>query len=540
MSGFFCVAVCLAIRSHPTGLPFPAYFPFDTLEASVAKSARLVPPLAAEFHSLSPTAASSLLSRFSFDEQTPPVPDTNDSPIHVSIPKYSPPAVGPGNLIDVATALQYTDMNGLAPLASFINDFALNHLHGGRIPYSNPGILLTCGNTDGLGKAISLLGERGDNMLVEDFTYPNSIQTAAPYGIGIVPIGMDVEGIRSDGPGGLRDILEHWDSRVQGRRPHLMYTVTVGQNPTGSTLSLARRRAIYALCERFDIIIIEDDPYWYLQFTSTPFSSTPRPGKYPFLESLTPSFMTLDTAGRVIRLDTFSKTIAPGCRLGWITAQPEFITRLTDITSSSTYAPSGFSQAFVITLLHNWGMSGWVDWLAALRDVYALRKDNMCVALAKHASTPTTHDDDADDAVVVATKPMYEFVSPDGGMFVWVRVRIEEHPAYKSFTRSRTKLEMMTALWGFVADTQLALPCPGWIFAASERIKQREAAEMMRFCFAAVEEVEVGEATERWGRGVQVFWGMSEGDIVAWLEGKKEKGDVAEGVVGVGWANREY
>lgn len=161
----------------------------------------------------------------------------------------------------------------------------------------------------------------------------------------------------------------------------------------------------------------------------------------------------------------------------------------------------------------------------------------MCTLLAKHAFTSTMHDSDSDDTVVVATRPMYEFVSPDGGMFVWVRVRIEEHPAYKSFIRRRTKLEMMRALWMFVAETQLSLPCPGWTFAGSEKIKEGKAAEMMRFCFAAVEEVEVGEATERWGKGVQVFWGMDEREIVAWLKESKEKkesGEVVEGVVGVG------
>lgn len=165
----------------------------------------------------------------------------------------------------------------------------------------------------------------------------------------------------------------------------------------------------------------------------------------------------------------------------------------------------------------------------------------MCAMLAKHALTSTTHDSDSDSGgtVVITTRPIYEFASPDGGMFVWVRVRIEEHPAYESFTRRRTKLEMMKALWGFVAETQLSLPCPGWTFAASERIKEGEAAEMMRFCFAAVEEVEVSEATERWGRGAQVFWGMDEEEIVAWLEGNKEhveSGEVVDGVVGVGWA----
>lgn len=507
----------------------------------MAKANRFVPSAAAaEFHSISPPPPtfSSLFSFFSFGaKKTPPVPET---PTHISIPKFSPPAAVPGTQIDVATALQYSNMDGLAPLKSFITDFALNHLHGGRIPYSNPGpeVMLTCGNTDGLGKVISLLGERGDNMLVEDYTYPNSIQTAAPYGIGIVPIGMDAEGIRAEGARGLRDILEHWDPSVQGRRPHLMYTVTVGQNPTGGTLSLPRRRAIYDLCERFDIIIIEDDPYWYLQYPDTSAATPPLPrsGKFPFLESLIPSFLTLDTAGRVIRLDTFSKTIAPGCRLGWITAQPAFITRLAYIAEASSSVPSGFSQALVATMLHTWGMSGWVQWLATLRDVYASRMTSMCTALSANAMITTTCDDD-DGTVMVGSTRMYDFDRPDGGMFVWVRVHIETHPAYAAFTSAgRSKREMMEALWKFVAATQHALPCPGWTFGATESIKQGPAAERMRFCFAAVEATEVVDATRRWGRGVQVFWEMEAEEIVDWVRRNEAQSEVVEDVVPLGWA----
>lgn len=498
----------------------------------MAKPTRFVPPIAAEFHSLSPTSASSLRSLFTFASQTPPpaAPDTNASPVHVSIPRHSPSSADPGTTIDVSTALQYTNITGLTPLHSFLTDFTVNHLHGGHIPYADPQILLTCGNTDGLAKAISLLGERGDNMLVEDFTYPNSIETAVPYGIGIVPIGMDPEGIRPEGPGGLRDILEHWDSRTQGRRPHLMYTVTVGQNPTGGTLSLARRRAIYALCERFDIIIIEDDPYWYLQYTSTPIAASPRPDKYAFLESLTPSFMTLDTAGRVIRLDTFSKTIAPGCRLGWITAQPAFITRLGYIAESSSATPSGMAQALVATLLLSWGMHGWVSWLAALRDVYALRRAAMCTALSKHPSIPSIREDG--DSIVISHAHMFDFTPPDGGMFVWVRIHITSHPAFTDFTRSRTKREMVQALWGWVAETQLSLPCPGWVFGADERL--REDAEQMRFCFAAIEESEVKEATERWVSGAAAFWELDAVQIEAWVRGNQKRDLV--GIVGIGWA----
>lgn len=122
----------------------------------------------------------------------------------------------------------------------------------------------------------------------------------------------------------------------------------MGHNPTGGVLSVQRRREIYALCCKYDIIIVEDDPYWYLQYASaaalearsrglaTPAATTPstaaglppRSSGFDFIDALVPSYLSIDTQGRVIRLDTFSKTVAPGCRLGWITAQPMFIERL--------------------------------------------------------------------------------------------------------------------------------------------------------------------------------------------------------------------
>lgn len=118
----------------------------------------------------------------------------------------------------------------------------------------------------------------------------------------------------------------------------------MGHNPTSGVLSVKRRQDIYRLCCEYDIIIVEDDPYWYLQFPSAvseeaksrglsipKTEETYRPAKssgYDFIDSLVPSYLSVDTEGRVIRLDTFSKTVAPGCRLGWITTQPAFVERL--------------------------------------------------------------------------------------------------------------------------------------------------------------------------------------------------------------------
>lgn len=118
----------------------------------------------------------------------------------------------------------------------------------------------------------------------------------------------------------------------------------MGHNPTSGVLGLKRRKEIYALASKYDIIIVEDDPYWYLQFPSaavhearlrgheTRHIETHTPAKtsgYEFIDSLVPSYLSIDVDGRVIRLDTFSKTVAPGCRLGYVTAQPAIIERIT-------------------------------------------------------------------------------------------------------------------------------------------------------------------------------------------------------------------
>lgn len=315
-------------------------FPYDTLEAQIAKPERWTPTPNDPNAELSSKLASTKLS------SDPSVAS------HITVPKTDA-EVDPLKKIDLSTALQYGTAEGYPPLRSFVRQFARNHLHP-NVPYLNgPEVILTCGSTDGFSKAAELIVEpwfadrdpveERPGMLCEVFVYGNAPATVKPKGVQIVPVEIDGEGMLAHGPGGLQDVLENWDPR-NGRRPHMMYTVTMGHNPTSGVLSVQRRKDIYALCSKYDIIIVEDDPYWYLQYPSaaaeeaksrglaTPTETqTYKPTKssgYEFLDSLVPSYLSIDTDGRVIRLDTFSKTIAPGCRLGWITAQPAFIERL--------------------------------------------------------------------------------------------------------------------------------------------------------------------------------------------------------------------
>ncbi|OBZ65805.1 hypothetical protein A0H81_14224 [Grifola frondosa] len=217
-------------------------------------------------------------------------------------------------------------------------------------------------------------------------------------------------------PEELERILANWNEE-RGRRPHVLYTVPCGQNPTGSTLSLERRKQIYEIAQRFDLIIIEDDPYYFLQYDSPTSQTTSLDS--PFM----PSFLSLDVDGRVMRVD--SKIMAPGMRLGWITSNPGFHEHLVSYTDSSTQHPHGFGQILITELLgaHGWQIAGFDRWVRSLRTEYHRRRGFFLDLFARE----------------VASTALASASSPEAGMFVWIRVNVEQHPRFRShLLRGRT------------------------------------------------------------------------------------------------------
>jgi DNA-binding transcriptional MocR family regulator len=468
------------------------------------------------------------------------------------VPKQSEVA-DPKLRIDLTTALQYGTAEGYPALASFLRQFTRDHLHP-NVPYAGgPEILLTCGNTDGLSKAVELFTnvwnpsrdwiQQREGILCEEFAYMNAIQTVRPRGLNVTSVIMDGQGMCASGKGGLADVLENWDFR-RGRRPHLMYTVTIGQNPTGGTLSVERRKEIYALCQKYDVIIVEDEPYWNLQFPSAyekearhrSSSHAPGPGArnynengkssgYEFLDSLVPSYLSIDTEGRVVRLDTFSKTVAPGSRLGWMTAQPAVIERLTRITETSTQQPSGFVQALVAEMImgkqdgssgarvskkedgQGWHMDGWVRWLEGLRGGYERRMTAMCDILEESKyilsqqseSHPSDH---ADNWEVVDRIQMFDFVWPKAGMFVWLSLFFDNHPLRSQYSPER----LSRAFWVHLTrKPHLCLIGPGSMFATTEK-SVAEAHKYFRIAFAPMDAEDVVPFTRRLVEGFRAFW----------------------------------
>ncbi|KIM25871.1 hypothetical protein M408DRAFT_17111 [Serendipita vermifera MAFF 305830] len=419
------------------GVPNPDYFPFATLEATTLPidAYKATPDLETE-----PSALSWLWNLFS----GPNKQRTNK----ISVPKY---VSDPINEVNLATALQYGMATGIPSLQAFLKEYSARFYKPG---FSDFTVLVHTGNTDGWSRVVYSLLNHGDSMLVEEWTYPSALASAFPLGVHTVSVPMDSKGMRPDA---LREILSNWNETERGfKRPRLLYTVPIGQNPSGLTTGSERKKAIYAICVEFDIIIGEDDPYFILQegeylppniraqkqAASTSNTSDPVEA---FIDTLEPSYLRYDYQGRVIRMDTFSKTIAPGSRMGWFTCNPLFAERFERHGETSTQAPSGFAQSMITQLVvKTWGMEGYIRWLQGIKAQYTLRRDAFIDAMMHELDITLTQGTGILEGATVyqgsikesgwsvmtekKKKPRVSFVPPTSGMFVWLRVDFEGLP----------------------------------------------------------------------------------------------------------------
>ncbi|KAG8786531.1 hypothetical protein FRC15_011250 [Serendipita sp. 397] len=459
------------------GIPHPDYFPFATLEATT---------LAIDTYSDtpgepgSPSPLSWLWNLFS--------PPAKPRTTRITVPKY---VSDPINDVNLATSLQYTMARGIVPLQEFLQDYSARFYKPG---FSDFATLVHTGNTDAWSRVIYNLLNPGDSLLVEEWTYPGALSTALPVGVHAVAVPLDSMGMRPDA---LREILENWDETARGfKRPRLLYTVPIGQNPSGLTTAEARKRAIYEICVEFDIIIGEDDPYFILQEGEYEVPEvrvkrqkalvskkmTEEDEIEEFIGTLEPSYLRYDYQGRVIRCDTFSKTIAPGSRVGWFTCNPLFAERFERAGEVSTQAPSGFAQSMITQLLvKTWGMGGYVRWLKGIRAEYTTRRDALIDAIVHEMDVElvrgegilegamvfqgTVKDDEKGRMVEKSRKKIrVSFVPPTSGMFVWLRVDFTGLlPPIRAPDEEEKDANHETRFWIKLAESGLLI-LPGWVF----------------------------------------------------------------------------
>ncbi|MDR2493078.1 MAG: PLP-dependent aminotransferase family protein [Coriobacteriales bacterium] len=266
--------------------------------------------------------------------------------------------------------LQYGDTTGRLKTKQVVCDL-MRDFHVATSPED---VLVTTGAQ----QALDLIGKtflnQGDVVITEGPTYLGALQAFSAYQPDIHTVPFDDEGIRTD-------LLEEELERLGRGGAKFIYTIPNFQNPGGVTMSLARRARLLELARRFDVLVVEDDPYGRLRFEGEPL----------------PCLRSLDD--EVVYLGTVSKVFAPGLRTGWVIAPHPILSKLKLVKQGTDLCGSALNQVIVERYFNE---TDWRTTLTGACERYRRRRDAMLEALAEFFP------------------PEARWTRPEGGLFVWV------------------------------------------------------------------------------------------------------------------------
>ncbi|MEY2847998.1 MAG: hypothetical protein RI885_663 [Actinomycetota bacterium] len=269
-------------------------------------------------------------------------------------------------------ALQYGSGQGTPALREHILEvMALEGIRGGV-----DDVVVTTGSQQGLDLVTKLFIDPGDVVLAEAPSYVGAIGVFRSYQAEISHVTLDDDGLV---PEALRERIA--ELTAAGKRIKFLYTIPNFHNPAGVTLTWQRRIEILEICRENDILVLEDNPYGLLYFDGPP-----------------PQAMRSVEEDGVIYLGSFSKTLAPGFRIGWMLAPHAIREKLILANESAILSPSSFSQFVVSEYLST---ADWKGQIEVFRGVYRDRRDAMLGALDDHF-------------------PELTWTVPDGGFYVWL------------------------------------------------------------------------------------------------------------------------
>lgn len=268
-------------------------------------------------------------------------------------------------------ALLHTPTEGFSSLREAI----ASSMHKRGVYCASREVMVLSGSQQGIDLVSRVVLDPGDIAVVEEPTFFPAIQAFKTSGARIM-------GVPADEKGMLMDLLEQL---LQRYRPKLIYTIPNFHNPTGAEMELERRKRLVELAYRYRVLVLEDDAYGDLCYDGQPL---------PLLKSM-------DSEGYVIYLSTFSKSVYPGLRLGWMTAHPKLIQRCSDVKQIVDLHSNSLSQ----WLIERFITSGEFEaHLARVGEDYRSRRDAMYDALLQHAA------------------PGMSWNRPRGGYYIWCRL----------------------------------------------------------------------------------------------------------------------
>ena len=267
---------------------------------------------------------------------------------------------------DPAGSFSYGTAGGYVPLRDWIAE---------RHAVTREQVIATNGSMQADAFLFQLLVEPGDTVVVEAPTYDRTLLSLRGLGAEILAIPMEADGL---------DVEALAKGLEAGARPKLAHVIPNFQNPAGATLSLDKRRRLLELADHYEFLVFEDDPYGELRFEG---------------ESL-PTMLSLDTEDRVVYASSFSKTVCPGVRVGYLVGPAEVIAAIERIATGTYISPSMVAQSIVAEFCRSGALERSIETVkGALRE----RRDATCVALQSEI-------------------PDAEFTPPEGGYFLWVQL----------------------------------------------------------------------------------------------------------------------
>jgi len=276
-----------------------------------------------------------------------------------------------------AQALQYSTTEGYRPLREMI----ARHTTRYSVDLTPENIMITSGSQQALDFLGRLFINRGDYIVVESPTYLGALQAWNAYGAQYIPVRADENGM----------IVDELEAALR-IGPKFIYILPNFQNPSGSTLSLERRKRLVALADQYGVPIIEDDPYGQLRFDGE---------HIPSVVTIDSQYRNEDSGeytGNVIYLSTFSKLLAPGLRLAWVVAPPNVIKKLVMTKQAADLHTSSFNQQVAYEV----AKGGFLDeHVKVIRATYKERRDVMLEMMDE------------------MFPPEMRWTRPAGGMFLW-------------------------------------------------------------------------------------------------------------------------
>ncbi len=271
---------------------------------------------------------------------------------------------------DPILALQYSVTEGYTPLREFLKGWMKEK---GCFHPEFDDLIITSGGQQANELSCKVLLNEGDTLLCESPSFIGSLNAFRSYNVNLKGIEMEDDGINLEA---LENVLKT-DKKVK-----LLYLIPNFQNPTGRTMSLEKRKAVYELAQKYNFIILEDDPYGELRFAGTNL----------------PTIKSLDTDGRVIYSSTFSKLISSGFRTGYVSAPSEIIQKIVVCKQVSDVHSNIWAQVVSHRFMTTVDREAHFN---KLRDIYREKCELMCSYIDNGFSKKIS------------------YIKPEGGLFIW-------------------------------------------------------------------------------------------------------------------------